>query len=193
MYLQWSRNTSTWTDIGYDNGNDGWSRSDISVDYDTGVVTVNIASSLISRLAYYLRITSYRSGDITKTLSYQKDTLGGYNFNLSSSLIQYSDYDISGYWTIDLCYADGTISTHNVYAPGGLSKTHVTAVNITSHLSSSSGIGIMSSTSSGYVFENTEGIIGARDAIPVTTTVTDKQFMLLSDFNVDLVFEQDAS
>lgn len=73
LYLQFSTNNSTWSDAGYDDGNGGWSgRSDISVNYDTGVVEVEVKASPIARTDYYLRISSYNYTEtsIVKTLSW---------------------------------------------------------------------------------------------------------------------------
>ena len=133
-------------------------------------------------------VSSDTYGNIT--ISTPSSASKGYIFDFSSTYTQESGYSISGYWSLTLYYADGTYSSHTVYALGGLNtKTNVTAVSITSHLSGN--IGIYSTESSGYVF-STKGIQTASSAIPTSSTVTTSQFILLSDFDVTINFEQDA-
>jgi hypothetical protein len=133
-------------------------------------------------------VSSDTYGNIT--ISTPSSASKGYIFDFSSTYTQESGYSISGYWSLTLYYADGTYSSHTVYALGGLNtKTNVTAVSITSHLSGN--IGIYSTESSGYVF-STKGIQTASSSIPTSSTVTTSQFILLSDFDVTINFEQDA-
>ena len=76
LYLQVSSNNTNWSNVGYDDGNGSWSgRTDISVNYDTGMITVYVAASSLVRNAYYLRISTYKYTQTTtsKTLSWVKE------------------------------------------------------------------------------------------------------------------------
>lgn len=76
LYLQVSGNNTNWSNVGYDDSNGGWSgRTDISVNYDTGEITVYVAASSLDRTEYYLRISTYKYNQTTtsKTLSWVKE------------------------------------------------------------------------------------------------------------------------
>lgn len=119
----------------------------------------------------------------------------GYSFDFSSARSQYDgQYDISGTWRITLYFADGTYSDFSVNANGGtLSKTNVVAAQIVANLSSSTGYyGLLTNTSSGYVF-STSGIKSAYAATPKFPGDSSSEFMLMSPFKIALVYEYNVS
>lgn len=117
----------------------------------------------------------------------------GFTFYFSSSKERTQGYDVSGYWSITLYYADGTSSEHQVYVTGSLNKSNVVAASITSHLSTTTWIGVYTADSSGYVFSSSNGIQSSKASIPQTATSTKNDFLLLSDFVAKLTFEQESA